>query len=114
VHVPDAQVIEAPTAIGAGVGDPGGDRPLDQPGASRSELRVARKRRRRLMVVCALVIAVCVVLTVAVVGLARNRPVRSTPLSSAVLSVAPTSPSSVSTPIPLVSYPSTRARRTSV
>ncbi len=36
-------------------------------------LRVARRRRRHLMLVCAVIIAVCVVLTLLIVGIARDR-----------------------------------------
>jgi len=40
---------------------------------SRRELRAARHHRRRIMVVCALVITACVVMTVLIVGMARDQ-----------------------------------------
>ncbi len=42
--------------------------------AGRRELRAARRQRRRLAMWCAAFVAVCLVLTVVVVGIARARP----------------------------------------
>jgi hypothetical protein len=52
--------------------------PVDQPSVSepdgtRRALRVARRRRRQLALLCALAIGVCLLLTVLIVGLARDR-----------------------------------------
>lgn len=45
----------------------------DSRAETRRALRAARRRRRRVMVACGLVIAVCLVLTVLIVGIARDR-----------------------------------------
>lgn len=73
---PQAPVVEGP---GTATELEPGSEPTT---ASRSELRAARHQRRRLMVVCAVVIAVCLVLTIVVVGLARNRVAGSQSLPS--------------------------------
>jgi hypothetical protein len=42
--------------------------------AGRRALRAARRQRRRLMGVCAALVAACLVMTVLIVGMARDRP----------------------------------------
>ena len=42
-------------------------------GEGRRALRAERQERRRLAVACAVVIAICLVVTILIVGLARNR-----------------------------------------
>jgi hypothetical protein len=79
---PQAPAVEEPglgaATCAAAELEPGREPPM----ASRSELRAARHQRRRLMVVCAVVIAVCLALTIVVVGLARNRVAGSQSLPS--------------------------------
>lgn len=75
---PQAPVVEEPGPGSATELEPGSEPTM----ASRSELRAARRQRRRLMVVCAVVIAVCLALTIVVVGLARNRVAGSQSLPS--------------------------------
>ena len=81
-------VVIEPQAQAPVVGEPGPGAATElEPGrepsmASRSELRAARRQRRRLMVVCAVIIAVCLALTIVVVGLARNRVAGSQSLPS--------------------------------
>ncbi len=53
------------------------------PTETRSEICAAQRKRRHLMVASATVIAVCVALTVVVVGLARDRVVGSPPVPAA-------------------------------
>jgi hypothetical protein len=42
--------------------------------AGRRALRTARRQRRRLLGVCAALVAACLVMTVLIVGMARDRP----------------------------------------
>jgi hypothetical protein len=57
--------------------DPPAIPPTDPEGSVRAEgrraMRAARKQRRRISVGCAVLITVCVVITVLIVGLARDR-----------------------------------------
>jgi hypothetical protein len=78
--------------------DPAG---VDPHRESRSELRAARRVRRRLMVACALVVAVCVLLTVLIVGLARDRSPGSSSLAR-TLSVGAPAPLSTAHRLPTI------------
>lgn len=62
--------------------------------AGRRALREARRQRRRLMAVCALIIAACLVMTVLIVGMARDRPAQSGPTGVVLqpLVLSPTTP----------------------
>ena len=59
------------------------------PAETRSEICAAQRQRRHLMVAGATVIAVCVVLTVVVVGLARDRVAGSSPVPAALTGPMP-------------------------
>ena len=80
-----ACVGSAPTARPIGTDPPSGRagvsgtvRSEPSPGPpqadNRRALREKRRERRRLSVLCAVVVAVCLVLTILIVGMARNRP----------------------------------------
>ncbi len=64
--VPDADVVTDPAEAAAGPGP--------APPVERRAQRAARRTRRRLAVACGLVVAVCLVLTILIVNMARNRP----------------------------------------
>ncbi len=70
---PEPAPDEVPATAAAGVPDggevPGGDLPTD----SRRNLRVARQQRRRLSILCAVLVAVCLAVTILIVSLARTR-----------------------------------------
>lgn len=79
-----AGVGQSPTSPPNGTDPPSGpagaggtDRPWPSPDRPRTDsrraLRDARRQRRRASVVCAVVVAVCLALTILVVDLARNR-----------------------------------------
>ena len=48
--------------------------PREAPRETRREVREARRRRRHLLAACAIVVAVCLVLTILIVSMARQRP----------------------------------------
>lgn len=48
--------------------------PVEAPRETRREVREARRRRRHLLAACAIVVAVCLMLTILVVTMARQRP----------------------------------------
>ncbi len=82
-HGSTSEVLDpAPTPVADPAPDPDpvdhGVEPATDPDAesrleSRRALRAARRQRRHVMVGCAVVIAVCLVLTVLIVGFARDR-----------------------------------------
>jgi hypothetical protein len=78
--------------------DSGGDG--DEPAESRQSLRALRRRRRHVMVGCAVVIALCVLLTALIVGFARDRrtgtPVIAPTAASSARAIRPT-PSAINT-----------------
>ncbi len=78
--VPDAGPVE-PTA-GATPPGPGGR--LD-----RRAKRAIRQSRRTLALACVLLVAVCLVLTILIVNMARNRPAGLSPVPSPLVAVGP-------------------------
>jgi hypothetical protein len=73
---------------------------------SRAERRAARRMRRNLAVVCGLVVAVCLVLTILIVNMARTRPSGLDLPSHAVLSAEGPTPA----PLPLSTIPISQTR----
>ncbi len=92
---PEATVIEP-------VASPEAPVPVVQPDSRadvRRSLRAARRHRRHIMVGCAVVIAVCVVLTLLIVGMARDRrPATQVIVPGVALGAGPTAPSSLVEP----------------
>jgi hypothetical protein len=68
--------------------DSGVEEPVEVARETRREVREARHRRRQLMVACAVVVAACLVLTILIVTMARQRPsglpVQTAPRAEAV------------------------------
>jgi len=62
------------------------------PGDSRRALRESRRQRRRTAWVCAVVVALCLALTIAVVTMARYRPIRAPGTVESVALVADLAP----------------------
>jgi hypothetical protein len=88
----------APTEL-----EPPGLRPdaepeTESPAETRGALRAARRRRRHVMVGCALVVAVCLVLTLLIVNIARGRRPGSGVVPVVALAV-PTQPASRAAPL---------------
>jgi hypothetical protein len=84
-RAPEPAPDEAAATAPAGVPD-GGEVPDDAPPAdSRKTLRAARQQRRRLSILCAVLVAACLAVTILIVSLARTRasgPTRVTPASA--------------------------------
>jgi hypothetical protein len=83
MSVPTALDEDDPTGVVAASPGEGGDAhgtdAPDHSTAGRRALREARRQRRRLMGVCAVIVAACLVMTVLIVGMARDRPAPGTP-----------------------------------
>jgi len=89
---PDGPVSPGPTGEHGGQGGQDEADPLHRSRVEgRLALREARKRRRRLSVVCALLVCFCLAVTVAIVSLARSRPSGPQVVEPA-LALAPLSP----------------------
>jgi hypothetical protein len=91
--VPVSPRRPVPVAPEPGAGGPAAES-VDPGSAGRRALREARRQRRRLMAVCAVIIAACLAMTVLIVGMARDRPVQDSPTGVIVHPVAdlPTAP----------------------
>ncbi len=57
--------------------------------ASRRILREERRERQRVAVICGLVVVACMAMTVFILGMARDRPARSTPAGASVVVAHP-------------------------
>ncbi len=71
---PENLPVEArPVAVGTEENaDPGAERKADPRVEGRRQVRAARKRRRRISIVCAVLIALCTALTLLIVAIART------------------------------------------
>jgi hypothetical protein len=84
----------------AGVDPVGQDPEAGSRVADRRALRAARRTRRNVAIVCGLVVALCLILTILIVNMARIRTSGpQVPVSPAAASIGPSRPS----PIPFVS-----------
>lgn len=100
----------SPRLPGAGVPVPAPDPAVagpDAPGADggtagRRALREARRQRRRLMAACAAIVAACLVMTVLIVGMARDRPAQDGPTGVVVRPAADALSTPYPTPYPAV------------
>jgi outer membrane biosynthesis protein TonB len=63
--------------------------PVEAPRETRREVREARHRRRQLLAACAIVVAVCLLLTILIVSMARQRPSGLPAATQASASAAP-------------------------
>jgi hypothetical protein len=74
----DPDIVSAPTepgVVGSEPALPGAEVPTDPvTRVDRRNQRAARRTRRNLAIVCGVVVAVCLVLTILIVNMARNRP----------------------------------------
>ena len=114
VEPPVAEPLEGPVGTGSVPGAPEpapGPTPGPTPGAGsrvvdRRAQRAARRRRRTVAIVCGVVVAVCLVLTILIVNMARTRPSGLDLPSRAVLSAEGPTPA----PLPLSTIPISQTR----
>ena len=85
---------DGPTgAVAASPVTPGEGGAPDTSVAGRRALREARRARRRLLGSCAAIVAVCLLMTVLIVGMARDRPAQGLPSTGVAAGTALAAPS---------------------
>jgi hypothetical protein len=104
----EAELAEPASSHAPDVGAPIREPDISAHPEPRGALRAARRHRRQVMVVCALVIAVCLVLTILIVNIARGRrPDSGVAVPDVVLVRMTTAPGTLASASPLVLTPPT-------